>query len=97
MLNVIPSTCELWKGALSEYWAAWSQPARSQEVWKDVVQTLSSVAQQRRELAALHIRYSECAAVLANTVSPATSYFCFLKECLSAIAKGRRAHSEPEG
>lgn len=53
-----------------------------------LVQTLSSVAQQRRELGALHTRYRECAAVLANAFSPTTSYFCFLKERLSAIAKG---------
>lgn len=63
-----------------------------------LVQALSSVAQQRRELGALHIRYNECAAVLANAFSPAASYFCFLKECLSAIAKGTRARpSEAEG
>lgn len=57
------------------------------------VQTLSSVAQQRRELGALHTQ--DCAAVLANMFSPTTSYFCFLKEGTSyalCSCKGGRAH-----
>lgn len=58
------------------------------------VQTLSSVAQQRRELGALHTQ--ERPAVLANMFSPTTSYFCFLKEGISyALCHCQRGKSSP--